>query len=137
MTFWTLQLLRQSFSILNPMSFFIDFLTLSQTLLYSCRLSHLQPKLKPALSYCYQIHSFFLNNILNTSTQVSDHLHAIILIVSSTLFYQIAIDSKVFRTAPSFEKSYPVLLDFSESELYLINSLCNIHLGFAEGYNLY
>jgi len=52
--------------------------------------------------------------------------------VSSALFYQITIDSKIFRTILSFRKSYTAFLGFSESGLYLIDSFCNKLLGFPE-----
>lgn len=38
----------------------------------------------------------------------------------------------VFKTVLSFIKPYPVLLNFFQDGLYLIISLCNIHLGFPE-----
>lgn len=41
-------------------------------------------------------------------------------------------DSIVFKTVLPFIKPYPVLLNFPKSGLYLIISLCNIHLGFPE-----
>ena len=114
-------LLRQSFLTLNFTGFLMNFLTLSQTTQYTDVLPHLQPKLRLASSSCYQIHSVFSGNILNTSTQVSGHLHTIILMVSSALFYQIAMDSKVFRTMLSFRKPYSILLGFSEVIIFLIS----------------
>ena len=52
--------------------------------------------------------------------------------VSLALFYQITIDSRIFRTMLSFRKSYTVFLGFSESGLYLIDSLYNKFLGFPK-----
>jgi len=52
--------------------------------------------------------------------------------VSLVLFYQITIDSRIFRTMLSFRKSYTVFLGFSESGLYLIDSLYNKFLGFSK-----
>ena len=66
----------------------------------------------------------FSNYVLDTSTQVPDHLHAIILIISSARL-QWAV-GYVFRTEATLEKPYPVLLGFPEGGLDLISRFHNI-----------
>ena len=83
-----------------------------------------------------QMYSVFLDNVLNTSTQVSDYLHTIILIISSALFYQIAIVNKVFRTLAIFRRFHSIFLGFPEGRQYLVTSYWNIILDFSEGCKL-
>ena len=78
------------------------------------------------LFYHHQVFSVFQSNILDTFTQYYNHLYTIILIVSSALFHQIAMDCKIFRIVVIFEKSHLVLLEFHKGGLYLIINYCNI-----------
>ena len=119
---------KQSFLILNSMGFSTDLLITSQTLpqylytfslLYIHRLCCYHLMLRSTTSYCYQVHSAFLGSVLDSSIQVSNHLHTIIPMVSSVLFHQIVIDSRLFTTIFLFGKPHPILLGFSE-----VDKLC-------------
>ena len=75
----------------SPQIPWIPLVVLTYTVLLEDPLDHCQ-----LFSYHYQIHSAFLDNVLKTSTQVSDHLDTIILMIGLALFYQITMECKVY-----------------------------------------